>query len=233
MASASSRAPKRARVDRTTQIINQAAELFRERGYARTSLKAVAERLNLTEPALYYYFPSKERLLYQIVYETLDHANAELKEIAADTELTPPQKMDRVVHVIVNTAVDRLDMFTEMRTSALLQKALHGPEVLPAARALRGNGFHLRVLIEKPARLLAEDVRQHLQHVGRRHALSRLHHAEVGDRRRPRRVDLHAARGKLVQSEAIALAQRPQLGAEKMPLSDQAHDDVKFTLSNF
>lgn len=32
---------------------------------------------------------------------------------------------------------NRIDMFTEMRTAALLQKALHGPEVLPAARALR------------------------------------------------------------------------------------------------
>ena len=32
---------------------------------------------------------------------------------------------------------NRLDMFTEMRTAALLQKALHGPEVLPARRALR------------------------------------------------------------------------------------------------
>src|SRR5437870_4874655 len=32
---------------------------------------------------------------------------------------------------------NRLDMFTEMRTAALLQKLAHGPEVLPAARALR------------------------------------------------------------------------------------------------
>jgi 5-methylthioadenosine/S-adenosylhomocysteine deaminase len=32
---------------------------------------------------------------------------------------------------------NRLDMFTEMRTAALLQKALHGPEVLPASRVLR------------------------------------------------------------------------------------------------
>jgi len=32
---------------------------------------------------------------------------------------------------------NRLDMFTEMRTAALLQKAQHGPEVLPAARMLR------------------------------------------------------------------------------------------------
>lgn len=32
---------------------------------------------------------------------------------------------------------NRLDMFTEMRTAALLQKVKHGPEVLPAWRALR------------------------------------------------------------------------------------------------
>jgi 5-methylthioadenosine/S-adenosylhomocysteine deaminase len=32
---------------------------------------------------------------------------------------------------------NRLDMFTEMRTMALLQKALHGPEAMPAKQALR------------------------------------------------------------------------------------------------
>jgi 5-methylthioadenosine/S-adenosylhomocysteine deaminase len=32
---------------------------------------------------------------------------------------------------------NRLDMFTEMRSMTLLQKALHGPEVIPARQALR------------------------------------------------------------------------------------------------
>ena len=32
---------------------------------------------------------------------------------------------------------NRLDMFTEMRTAALLQKAMHGPEALPARRVMR------------------------------------------------------------------------------------------------
>ena len=31
---------------------------------------------------------------------------------------------------------NRLDMFTEMRTAALIQKALQGPETLPALTAL-------------------------------------------------------------------------------------------------
>ncbi len=32
---------------------------------------------------------------------------------------------------------NRLDMFTEMRSMALLQKVLHGPEAMPASQALR------------------------------------------------------------------------------------------------
>jgi 5-methylthioadenosine/S-adenosylhomocysteine deaminase len=32
---------------------------------------------------------------------------------------------------------NRLDMFTEMRTAALIQKAIHGPQILPALTALR------------------------------------------------------------------------------------------------
>jgi cytosine/adenosine deaminase-related metal-dependent hydrolase len=46
-------------------------------------------------------------------------------------------------HISVSLGADgapcnnRLDMFTEMRSAALLQKALHGPEVLPAKRVLR------------------------------------------------------------------------------------------------
>jgi len=37
---------------------------------------------------------------------------------------------------------NRLDMFTEMRTAALLQKLAHGPEVLPAGRTLRMATIH-------------------------------------------------------------------------------------------
>ncbi|MFN0119712.1 MAG: 5'-deoxyadenosine deaminase [Blastocatellia bacterium] len=37
---------------------------------------------------------------------------------------------------------NRLDMFTEMRTAALLQKVLHGPQTLPALTALRMATIH-------------------------------------------------------------------------------------------
>ena len=42
-----------------------AAQLFLEKSYGRTSLNDVAERLNITKPALYHYFRNKEEILLE------------------------------------------------------------------------------------------------------------------------------------------------------------------------
>lgn len=44
-------------------ILKTAAQLFLETSYRRTSLNDVAERLNVTKPALYHYFQNKEEIL--------------------------------------------------------------------------------------------------------------------------------------------------------------------------
>jgi len=74
---------------------------------------------------------------------------------------------------------NRLDMFTEMRTAALLQKALHGPEVLPANRVLR-------MATADGARALGLDAEVGSLEVGKRADLSvvrldRLHSTPVKD----------------------------------------------------
>ena len=74
---------------------------------------------------------------------------------------------------------NRLDMFTEMRTAALLQKALHGPEVLPANRVLR-------MATADGARALGLDAEVGSLEVGKRADLSvvrldRLHVTPVKD----------------------------------------------------
>jgi AcrR family transcriptional regulator len=47
------------------RILKAAAACFNEKGYSGTSLKDVAERLGLTDAALYYYVRNKEELVYQ------------------------------------------------------------------------------------------------------------------------------------------------------------------------
>lgn len=57
---------KRARDDKRDAVLRMAVRLFLEEGYHRTPLTRIAERLNITKPALYNYFSSKEEILYEL-----------------------------------------------------------------------------------------------------------------------------------------------------------------------
>lgn len=46
-------------------ILQTAAHLFLEKGYGRTLMNDVADRLNITKPALYHYFSNKEEILLE------------------------------------------------------------------------------------------------------------------------------------------------------------------------
>ena len=47
-------------------VLQTAAQLFLEKSFGRTSLKDVADRLNITKPALYHYFRNKEQILLDV-----------------------------------------------------------------------------------------------------------------------------------------------------------------------
>src|ERR1039458_4657821 len=77
-------------------VLKTAAQLFLEKSYGRTSMNDVAERLNITKPALYHYFHNKEEVLlecYRLGVELIDET---LSEIAAHCG-TGIQKVDAFV----------------------------------------------------------------------------------------------------------------------------------------
>lgn len=57
---------RRARDDKRDAVLRMAVRLFIEEGYHRTPLARIAERLNITKPALYNYFSSKEEILFAL-----------------------------------------------------------------------------------------------------------------------------------------------------------------------
>jgi AcrR family transcriptional regulator len=57
---------RRARDEKRDAVLRMAVRLFLEEGYHRTPLARIAERLNITKPALYNYFASKEEILYAL-----------------------------------------------------------------------------------------------------------------------------------------------------------------------
>lgn len=54
---------RRARDEKRDAVLRMAVKMFLEDGYHRTSLTDVASRLNITKPALYNYFRSKDEIL--------------------------------------------------------------------------------------------------------------------------------------------------------------------------
>jgi AcrR family transcriptional regulator len=57
----------RVRGDTRARIQQVALELFAEQGYDKTSLREIAERLDVTKAALYYHFKSKEDIVRSLV----------------------------------------------------------------------------------------------------------------------------------------------------------------------
>ncbi|MBL4800463.1 MAG: TetR family transcriptional regulator [Emcibacter sp.] len=53
--------------ERRRNILDKAAELFADKGYARSSISELATACNASKSWLYHYYPSKEAILYDIM----------------------------------------------------------------------------------------------------------------------------------------------------------------------
>jgi len=75
--------PTNPRMDRRQELIDAAAEVFYKKGYADTTLQDIANIMNFTKPAIYYYASSKEALFLefyeQVVNGAIKSANAVLE----------------------------------------------------------------------------------------------------------------------------------------------------------
>ena len=60
------RPPRSQGAETRERILDVAQELFTRQGYDKTSLRDIAERLDITKAALYYYFERKEDILLEL-----------------------------------------------------------------------------------------------------------------------------------------------------------------------
>lgn len=77
--------PQPRRGNTRQRIQDVALELFAEQGYEKTSLREIAEKLDVTKAALYYHFKTKEDILVSI-FEDL---NRPVEELIAWGETQP------------------------------------------------------------------------------------------------------------------------------------------------
>jgi AcrR family transcriptional regulator len=93
---------------RRQRIINAAAEVFSEKGYAESTLAEIAAKADTQAGSLYYYFNSREAL----VEEVLNFSTERLFERVNDALAALPQSataLDRLVAVIRRQTLSNLD----------------------------------------------------------------------------------------------------------------------------
>jgi AcrR family transcriptional regulator len=107
----------RRNADTREDIRAVAMELFAENGFEQTSLRQIAERLDITKAALYYHFPSKDDLLAELARPMIE----DLEAYVAHARDAGP-----------DDAADLLRRYLELchRHRKLLQSVLREPAVL-------------------------------------------------------------------------------------------------------
>jgi len=94
---------ERERQERRRAVLDAARELVREQGFNSTTTKKIAERCELSEATLFWYFRSKDEILTSLLFEGIDFMAGGLEEIIAAGE--PPERTLRRIW----------DFFTELR----------------------------------------------------------------------------------------------------------------------
>ena len=125
------------------RILDVALQLFAERGYAGTSIRDLAEALDITKAAVYYHFSAKE----QIAAALLEPFVRDLDAVAAETEAAAqpvdPRALLRRLHEVIRASGQALavafsDPSPAAACASLHDEALRAGERL--ANALAGPG---------------------------------------------------------------------------------------------
>jgi AcrR family transcriptional regulator len=85
----------RERLERRRAILDAARQLVRERGFGGTTTRQIAERCELSEATLFFYFSSKDEILISLLGEASDFWARGLEEILG-TDAAPADTLFRL-----------------------------------------------------------------------------------------------------------------------------------------
>jgi AcrR family transcriptional regulator len=126
----------RHRSDTRARIQQVALELFAEQGYDKTSLREIAERLDVTKAALYYHFKSKEDIVRSLVADYFGQIDALIAW--AKTQPRTPETRREILSRYVRIVADGSDVFRMLHHNQAAVNSL-------AAAKERGDVFRERM----------------------------------------------------------------------------------------
>ena len=122
-----------------TRILDAAAYVLSVKGYSGTRLSDVAERAEIQAPAIYYYFPSRDDLIEEVMASGLADMRRHLRETldALPPDATP---LDRILAAV--EAHLRHELELSDYTTASIRNSGQIPERLRTRQASEGAGYN-------------------------------------------------------------------------------------------
>ena len=93
------------RTNRKDLIVEQARILFWQKGYDRTSVRAIARACGFEPGNIYNYFPSKEEILYEVLREEVERLHDSVKHLASNTSGNPVEQLRTLIHNSLNVLI--------------------------------------------------------------------------------------------------------------------------------
>ena len=82
--------------ERRDEILDAAEQLFYTKGYADTSIAELIAKVQIAKGTFYYYFQSKEEVMYAVVHRYIDQEAAKYQAVIVRPDLTALEKFRAV-----------------------------------------------------------------------------------------------------------------------------------------
>jgi TetR/AcrR family transcriptional regulator, cholesterol catabolism regulator len=136
---------------RDPEVLDAAARVFHQRGYAAASVQDIADELGILKGSLYHYIDTKEDLLFRLIEELHTETDAILQAVLDEPGLTPLDRLSIYVRKEVAFSVRHstqiaiyyrdLDQLSDGRRAVIVERrALHERFVSSMLREAQKQG---------------------------------------------------------------------------------------------
>ena len=140
---------------RRAQARSLAAEMFFERGYESTTMREIARALDIKVASLYYHFPDKEQILFELIDSVMGQLSAGLQDVIRGEKDPDVQLAAVVVNHVVLHALRPREHARRLRAAEPERRAARGRPA--AARRVRAAGPRRAAPRAAPGPLLVVD----------------------------------------------------------------------------
>jgi len=106
-------------------IMQAALELFAQKGFASTSISAIAKHAGISKGLMYNYFESKQKLLEAIIFGALDTGN-EVMQTILNPELSGKVRLKNLIEMTLTMISSNFEYWKLMASLSFQADALNG-----------------------------------------------------------------------------------------------------------